>query len=246
MSRTAADLDTEILHEHGLLPAVPLDLKTYLADAKASKSTLLLTKDIPLPDTPLAKAVTDFAREKLTEPCFNHSMRVYYFGQIMRRNHVPTFRYSDEVALVLSLLHDLGTAPTVQPTSVFSFEYQGGIKARELLLSHGAPESLADSVAEAIFRHQDVGTTGMLSALGGIIQLSTSFDNMGHFPDLVHSGSVDDVVAKWPRLGWSGCFNKVIQEEGERKPWSHTSVIGFAEFQRMNTDNPVMKRFADY
>ncbi|KAI9698840.1 MAG: hypothetical protein M1820_007347 [Bogoriella megaspora] len=36
--------------------------------------------DIKLPDTPLAKEVTSYARRELREETFNHSMRVYYYG----------------------------------------------------------------------------------------------------------------------------------------------------------------------
>jgi cyanamide hydratase len=246
MPRTAANLDTETLHQHGLLPVFPLDLDSYVADLNPEKPTLVLCSDIPLPDTPLTKAVTDFVKQKLPEPTFNHSMRVYYFGQIITKNHLPNMRYTAETWYILTLLHDLGSAPDLADKSVLSFEYHGGIKARELLLSLNAPPSLADSVCEAIIRHQDVGTKGTLSAMGAIIQFATLFDNIGKFEGLVHTGSVDDVIATWPRLGWSGCFNAFIEEEGERGPWRHTSVLGFEGFQRKNKENPVMRRFGDY
>lgn len=39
-----------------------------------------LVKHVRLPDTPLAKRVLDYARQELNTGTFNHSMRVFYYG----------------------------------------------------------------------------------------------------------------------------------------------------------------------
>lgn len=36
--------------------------------------------DVSLPDSPLAKAVHEYAKKELVPETFNHSMRVYYYG----------------------------------------------------------------------------------------------------------------------------------------------------------------------
>lgn len=161
----------------------------------------------------------------------------------IRRQHLQGLTFSSEAFYILCLLHDLGTAPGYLETTVLSFEFAGGIAARSLLKNLGAPQALADSVCEAIIRHQDCGNDGMLSALGGLIQVATLFDNTGKFSELLHRGSVDDVVAQWPRLGWSGCFSNTIAEEGERKPWCHTSVIGVENFKQMILGNKVGNKY---
>lgn len=59
-----------------------------------------------------------------------------------------------------------------------SFEYWGAIKARTFLNDHGAPSDQADAVCEAIIRHAELGETGMITSLGLLIQLTTSFGKL--------------------------------------------------------------------
>lgn len=96
-------------------------------------------------------------------------------------------------------------------------------------------KSEAESVAETIFRHQDIGNEGKVSFLTAIIQLATIYDNMGGHEKLVDKATLESVVKAFPRLGWSGCFANTIKEELGLKPWSHTSVVpGFEEGVRGN------------
>jgi cyanamide hydratase len=174
-------------------------------------------------------------------------MRVYLLGLAILKQHLPSVSFTPEAFYILSLLHDLGT--TLSDTAL-SFEYSGALRAREQLLSLGAEAVLADSVCEAIIRHQDVflgveggDGGGKLTALTAVVQLSTLLDNIGKFAELVHRGTVDDIVAAWPRLGWSGCFSEVVKGEGERKPWCHTSTIGVEQFQRDVGANTLMNAY---
>lgn len=59
-----------------------------------------------------------------------------------------------------------------------SFEFHGGLLALDLLRSHGAPQALAESVCEAIIRHQDLGETGTITSVGQLIQLATVFGEL--------------------------------------------------------------------
>ena len=57
-----------------------------------------------------------------------------------------------------------------------SFEFYGGFLALRLLQDElHAPQEQAESVAEVIIRHQDLGETGKLTALGQLLQLATVF-----------------------------------------------------------------------
>ena len=57
-----------------------------------------------------------------------------------------------------------------------SFEYYGGILALDLLSKElNAPIEQAESVAEAVFRHQDIGKTGTITTIGQLLQLATIF-----------------------------------------------------------------------
>jgi cyanamide hydratase len=73
------------------------------------------------------------------------------------------------------LFHDIGTTPQNMSSTHMSFEFQGGFIALTKLQEFGAPKVQAESVAEAIIRHQDPGQTGTISAMGQLIQIATEF-----------------------------------------------------------------------
>jgi cyanamide hydratase len=71
-------------------------------------------------------------------------------------------------------MHDIGTAPDYLLTTKMSFEFKGGIVAREFLLQNGAPEEQADAICEAVIRHQDIFVEGgNITETGQILQLAT-------------------------------------------------------------------------
>jgi hypothetical protein len=56
-----------------------------------------------------------------------------------------------------------------------SFEFYGGMIALDILGKEGAPKAQAESVAEAVMRHQDLGDKGTLTCVGALVQLATIF-----------------------------------------------------------------------
>ena len=67
-----------------------------------------------------------------------------------------------------------------------SFEFYGGFLALNLLQHElQAPKAQAESVAEAIIRHQDLGQTGKITTLGQLVQLATVFGGLLLFLFLV-------------------------------------------------------------
>jgi cyanamide hydratase len=54
-----------------------------------------------------------------------------------------------------------------------SFEYYGGFLAHSVITQNGGSQDLAESVTEAIIRHQDFIEDGMITTVGQVIQFST-------------------------------------------------------------------------
>ena len=68
------------LETHGWT-AQPRSVSTFLGNGPTLQAPSPQTvASIPLPSTPLAKAVLDYAKKELREETFNHSMRAYYYG----------------------------------------------------------------------------------------------------------------------------------------------------------------------
>lgn len=156
-------------------------------------------------------------------------------GQAILTQHFPDWHFKAETYLLACLLHDIGTTPANQESTYLSFEFHGGMISHALLRSCAAETAQAESVCEAIIRHQDLGDTGNVTALTALLHFATVLDNAGLHPELVHRETIESVVQRYPRNGWTGCFARVVRRECEIKPWANTTRIeGFAEMVEAN------------
>ncbi|CAK7225701.1 hypothetical protein SCUCBS95973_005952 [Sporothrix curviconia] len=244
---TAKDLNT--IHGWTAVardPKVVLSGKDYL-HAPSS----VLVQDIAFPgDDPLVARVQAYAQSRLAPQTYNHSMRVYHFASAILQQQFPAqaATLSRATLAITALLHDIGTTHDHLRATRLSFEFYGGYLALDLVGKQLQPpgphaQAQAEAVAEAIVRHQDLGTTGTITFLGQLIQLATIYDNMGGNPGLVHADTKVDVNKQFPRNGWSACFSKTIREENALKPWAHTTALGEEAFPEGVLHNKLMAEF---
>jgi len=147
-------------------------------------------------------------------------------GTALVKTHFPSWSYDNETYYLACLLHDIGTAERFLATTKMSFEFKGGIVARDLILSLGGVEDQADGVCDAIIRHQDIFVKGgNITMIGQILQLATILDNVGIRANLVHPKLIETTTSAYPRKGWSEHFARVIEKELALKPWCHTSTF---------------------
>ncbi|EYE94043.1 cyanamide hydratase [Aspergillus ruber CBS 135680] len=219
--------------------AVPINPKEF-APSKAPKPHLV--KDTPLPETQVAKAALEYAKAELPAHTFNHSMRVFYYGLAIARQHFPSWKFSDETWLLTCLFHDIGTIDKYTRDVFMSFDIYGGVVALNVLKEQGAPSPQAESVAEAVMRHQDSVRVGAIHTVGLLIQLATQFDNIGAHKEYVHTDTVKDVTGHYPRRQWSKCFSSKLREEIGLKPWCHTTAEG-ESFPRDIEHNALMEPY---
>lgn len=72
---------SKTVEEHGWTP-VPRSLDKVLESRSDPKQPAAIElEEIPLPESPLVRTITKYARENLPKETFNHSMRVYYYGK---------------------------------------------------------------------------------------------------------------------------------------------------------------------
>ncbi|EED24146.1 urea hydro-lyase/cyanamide hydratase, putative [Talaromyces stipitatus ATCC 10500] len=226
--------------------AVPASATQLLDDPTTKPSSpppAYSISDFSIPNTALAKRIQAYAKAHLPETTYNHSLRVYYFGQAIRQYRLQpsggsVWDFSDETYFLSCLLHDIGTTEENLNKTRLSFEFYGGFLALDVL-QHAdddddataiAPREQAESVAEAIIRHQDLCEIGKITAVGQLIQLATIFDNTGSFSDLVHQETIEAVSKAFPRSKWSTCFTDTIHKELHLKPWAHTAALGEEKF----------------
>jgi HD domain len=109
---------------------------------------------VSIPDSKLAREVTELIRD--TEPplLFHHSTRVYLFGALagLRKE----LRFDPELLYVGAMFHDIGLTSGYSSTSE-RFEVDGANAAREFLLRHQIPHEAIDVVWDAIALHTTPG-----------------------------------------------------------------------------------------
>ncbi|KAJ5147375.1 uncharacterized protein N7443_001030 [Penicillium atrosanguineum] len=232
--------------------AVPASASALLTSTPAYPSSSTKAEPIPVSATPipsseLAQRINSYARSHLPEPTYNHSLRVYHFGLAIKRYRFAhaDWDFSDETYFLACVLHDIGTTDENLQKTKMSFEFYGGFLALEVLQDGdgGAPQDQAESIAEAIIRHQDLCDVGKITALGQLLQLATIFDNTGAYADLVHPDTIKDVSEHFPRHAWSQCFASTIHRENGLKPWAHTTALGEEAFPAKVLANKLMEPF---
>jgi len=229
--------------------ALPVDptLKSWLETNQkyVHKPVPQLCADVPLPETSVVKACMEYAKSELPTHTFNHSMRVFYYGMAIAKQQFPEWEFSTETWLLTCFFHDIGTIDKHTHGTLLSFEFFGGILALNVLQEHKAPVEQAESVCEAIIRHQDSAEIGTIHTIGLLVQLATQYDNMGYREGFVHPDTIADVTKHYPRRNWSSCFSKKIREENATKPWAHSTALGFDEFPDSVKNNSLMEGYDD-
>ncbi|XPS93880.1 Cyanamide hydratase [Ascochyta lentis] len=209
-------------------------LEIFRARGKLSPPAPTTVQDVYFPsDDPLVAEAQQFAKTRLSPEAYNHSMRVFYWGNVIAKHLLPEHAMSlSPVTWALTcLLHDIGTAEAYFTSTRMSFDIYGGIKAMEVLKVLGSTHDQAEAVAEAIIRHEDMGVDGTITFMGQLIQLATLYDNVGkyegfqEFGELVHENTRDEVNKAFPRLRWCTWFAEAVRREEDLKPWCHTTHI---------------------
>lgn len=249
----------ETLYGFTPLPAAA----SALEPATKSPAPIPITS-IPAPDSALVTRIAGYARSKLSDDTFAHSMRVYHYGLAIAGQCFPDWNIApgstlEETWFLTAILHDIGTADDFLDGTKLSFEFWGGMHAHRILLQpaltsaeggrgdaaggadSAAPVGQAESVMEAILRHQDIQDKGNVTMMTQLIQLATILDNVGGNAEMVHQGTIEEVVREWPRTGWSGCFKAVVEREKRIKPWAMVSRI--QGFEDMIMDNRTMDKW---
>ncbi|KAJ5394686.1 hypothetical protein N7509_006473 [Penicillium cosmopolitanum] len=215
--------------------AVPASASLLLSTTTSTAAPFIPVSEIPVPDTALSERIKRYAQSNLPVPTYNHSLRVYHYGFAIKKHLFPSWEFTDEAYFLTCLLHDIGSTEENITKTKLSFEFYGGLLALNVLQetsNTSAPEAtaapdLAESVAEAIIRHQDFRDEGKITAVGQLLQLATTWvDNVGAHTELVHSLTIEDISRHFPRRGWSRCFAATLRKETELKPWCHTTVLG--------------------
>ncbi|MGN8019494.1 HD domain-containing protein [Phyllobacterium sp. 22229] len=151
---------------------------------------------IRIPDTKLARGVTELVRDTASELLFNHSSRVYYFGAIAGQQKGLTF--DPELLYTGAMFHDMGLTHR-HSSADERFEVDGANAARDFLRSHGIAQADIDTVWTAIALHTTPGIPQHMHPVVALVTAGVEMDVLGltyrHYSDAEREA----VVKAFPR-----------------------------------------------
>jgi HD domain len=131
---------------------------------------------IRIPDTRLAREITQFVRNAESELLFDHSSRVYYWGALagMRRG----LKFDRELLYAGAMFHDMGLTPA-HMSAHERFEVDGANAARDFLRSHGIGQDDIDTVWTAIALHTTPGIPQHMHPVVALVTAGVEMDVLG-------------------------------------------------------------------
>jgi hypothetical protein len=151
---------------------------------------------IRVPDSALAREVTELIRDVEDDLLFHHSRRVFFFGALhgLRRGLQPDL----ELLYAAAMFHDIGLTERYRSSSV-RFEVDGANAARDFLAAHGIDQADADTVWLGIALHTTPGVPEFLAPEAALLQAGVEVDVVGVGREHLGPEALAAVTAAHPR-----------------------------------------------
>src|SRR3977135_885586 len=131
---------------------------------------------IRIPDSKLAREITELVRDTESPLLFHHSSRVYYWGALAGKRRGLSF--DPELLYAGAMFHDMGL--THQHSSAAErFEVDGANTARDFLRGHGISQTDIDTVWTAIALHTTPGIPQHMHPVVALVTAGVEMDVLG-------------------------------------------------------------------
>jgi hypothetical protein len=158
--------------------------------------SLILASGVTIPDSKMAREVTELVRDTENLLLFNHSSRVYYFAAIAGKRKGLTF--DPELLYVSAMFHDMGLTP--KHSSVTDrFEMDGANAAREFLRQHKIPQQDIERVWTSIALHTTPGIPQYMHPVIALLTNGVEMDVLGIAYPEFSDADREVIIAAYPR-----------------------------------------------
>jgi hypothetical protein len=152
-------------------------VRTLLSGPTKQEIRMPLTVEgVRIPDSKLAREITELVRDTESPLLFHHSSRVYYFGALAGKQRGLVF--DPELLYAGAMFHDMGLTPG-HSSDEERFEVDGANAAREFLRSHDITRSDIDTVWTAIALHTTPGIPRHMHPVVALVTAGVEMDVLG-------------------------------------------------------------------
>jgi len=131
---------------------------------------------IRIPDSAMAREITELVRDTESELLFHHSTRVYLFGALTGQRKGLTF--DPELLYAGAMFHDMGLVDAYSSPDL-RFEVDGANAARDFLKQHGIADSDIDLVWDSIALHTTPGIPEHKHPVVALVTAGVEMDVLG-------------------------------------------------------------------
>jgi HD superfamily phosphodiesterase len=136
----------------------------------------LTVQGVSVPDSKLAREITELVRDTESPLLFHHSSRVYYFGALAGKHRDLTF--DPELLYAGAMFHDMGLTPK-HSSARERFEVDSANTARDFLRSHGVSEADVYTVWTAIALHTTPNIPPLMHPVVALVTAGVEMDVLG-------------------------------------------------------------------
>jgi hypothetical protein len=151
---------------------------------------------VTIPDSKLAREVTELVRDTESTLLFNHSTRVYYFGSLAGKRR--ELKFDPELLYLGAMFHDMGLTPQYK-SKTDRFEVDGANTARTFLRQHNISQQEIDTVWTAIALHTTPGIPQYMHPVVALLTNGVEMDVLGIAYSEFSDADRDAIVAAYPR-----------------------------------------------
>jgi len=151
---------------------------------------------VQIPDSKLARDITEFIRDTESDLLFNHSSRVYFFGALAGRRR--GLKFDRELLYAGAMFHDIGLVPSYS-SATERFEVDGANAARDFLRRYDIPQEEIDRVWTAIALHTTPGIPQYMHPVIALVTAGVEMDVLGIDYDQFTVAERESVVRAFPR-----------------------------------------------
>src|ERR1700730_10379890 len=131
---------------------------------------------IPVPDSKLAREVTELVKDTESPLPFHHSSSVYYWGALTGKRW--GLRFDPELLYAGAMFHDMGLTPEYASQHE-RFEVDGANAASDFLRAHGIAQQDIDTVWTAIALHTTPGIPQHMHPVVALVTAGVEMDVLG-------------------------------------------------------------------
>lgn len=129
-----------------------------------------------IPDSKIAREITELVRDTESPLLFHHSSRVYYFAALAGQHR--GLKFDSELLYAGAMFHDMGL--THQHSSAHErFEVDGANAARDFLRARGIAQADVDTVWTAIALHTTPGIPQHMHPVVALVTAGVEMDVLG-------------------------------------------------------------------